>query len=199
MKYFQKLPKVLVTDKTGVSTLFTNVMARASIINKLLNNPVIFYTYDIQDGDTPEVVADKYYGDSYRYWLIMFANQMLDPQWDWPLNTRNFNEYIDNKYQEFDPTSTIYEYQKVVTQYDSASQTTTTDVFIIDEYTYDNLTPSTQSYTFPSSTTTISISKNAKTYYQHEIETNEQKRNIKLLKKEYAIQVENEFVTLMGT
>ena len=86
-----------------------------------------------------------------------------------------------------------------MTQYDSASQTTTTDVFIIDEYTYDNLTPSTQSYTFPSSTTTISISKNAKTYYQHEIETNEQKRNIKLLKKEYAIQVENEFVTLMGT
>ena len=197
MKYFKYLPKVVKTDEKGVSTLFTNVMARASIINDLLNNPVLFYTYDIQDGDTPEIVADKYYGDSYRYWLIMFANQMLDPQWDWPLNSLNFNLYIADKYQEFDPNSTIYEYQKVVTQYDSSSQTTTTDVFVIDEHTYDTLIPSTQTYTFPSSTTTISISKNAKTYYQHEVEVNEAKRNIKLLRKEYSIQIENEFKNLM--
>lgn len=197
MKYFQKLPKVLITDEKGVSTLYTNIMARASIISDLLNNPMLFYTYDIQDGDTPEIVADKYYGNSYRFWLIMFSNQMLDPQWNWPLNSTNFNKYITDKYQEFDPYTTVYEYEKIVTSYDSNTQTTTVDKFVIDEETYDNLTPNTENYTFPSGTTTINISKNAKTYFEYEVEKNEGKRNIKLLKQEYAIRVEDEFVKLM--
>ena len=199
MKYFQQLPKLLVTDKTGVSSLYTNIMARASIINSLLDNPVLCYTYDIQDGDTPEIVADKFYGDSYRYWLVMFANQMLDPQWDWPLNSKNFNNYIENKYTEFDPYSNVYQFEKVVTQYESSSKTTTVNTYVIDEHTYDTLSESTTSYTFPSGITTIIISKNAKSYFQHELETNEAKRNIKLLKREYALQIENEFKTLMGT
>ncbi len=197
MRYFQKLPKVLITDEKGVSTLYTNIMARASIISDLLNNPMLFYTYDIHDGDTTAIVADKYYGNSYRFWLIMFSNQMLDPQWNWPLNSTNFNKYITDKYQEFDPYTTVYEYEKIVTSYDSNTQTTTVDKFVIDEETYDNLTPSTENYTFPSGTTTINISKNAKTYFEYEVEKNEGKRNIKLLKQEYAIRVEDEFVKLM--
>jgi hypothetical protein len=201
MKYFQQLPKLLVTDEKGVSKLYTNIMARASIIDSLLNNPILFYSYDIQDGDTPEIVADKFYGDSYLFWLVMFANQKLDPQWDWPLSSGLFYDYIADKYPEggtIDPYSSIYQYEKVETKYDSSTQTTTVETFIIDEDTYDNLIPYTSSYTFTSGTTTITVSKNAKTYYQHEVEVNENKRNIKLLRKEYAIQIENEFKTLMS-
>jgi hypothetical protein len=198
MKYFQKLPKIVVSDDKGVTTIYTNIMARASIISKLLNDPMLFYTYDIQDGDTPEIVADKYYGDSYRYWLILFANQLLDPQWDWPLNSTNFNKYIADKYQEFDPYTEVYQFEKIVSQYDSATEITTVNKFVIDEYTYDNLTPTTESFSFPSGTTTITTSKNAKTYFEYEVETNEAKRNIKLLKKQYSIQIENEFASLMS-
>jgi len=49
MKYFQKLPKVLTTDKKGVSKLYTNIMARASIMDDLFNTPLLFYSYDIQN------------------------------------------------------------------------------------------------------------------------------------------------------
>jgi hypothetical protein len=198
MKYFQQLPKVLVTNEKGVSTLYTNIMARASIINSLLNDPVLFYTYDIQDGDTPEIVADKFYGDSYRYWLVLFANQMLDPQWDWPLNSSVFNQYIADKYQDIDPYTTVYQYEKIVTQYDTATKLTTVENFVIDENTYDTLTPSETTYTFPSSTTTITVSKNAKTLFEYEMEKNEAKRNIKLLKKEYSLKIEDELKTLMS-
>lgn len=198
MKYFDKLPKVLVTNDRGVSTLYTNIMARASIMSDLLKNPLIFYTYDIQDGDTPEIVADKFYGDSYRYWLVLFANQMLDPQWDWPLNSTVFNQYIADKYQDIDPYTSVYQYEKIITQYDSATKTTTVEKFAIDENTYDSLIPSTSTYTFPSSTTTINVSKGIKTYFEYEIEKNEAKRNIRLLKKEYSLQIESEFERLMS-
>lgn len=198
MKYFQSLPKILVTNEKGVSTLYTNIMARASLISDLLNDPLIFYKYDIQDGDTPEIVADKFYGDSYRFWLIMLANQLSDPQWDWPLNSSVFNKYIEDKYQDIDPYTTVYQYEKIITQYDSSSRTTTVEKYVIDENTYDSLIPSTTTYNFPSSTTTISVSKESKTYFEHELELNEEKRSIKLLKKEYVPRVEDEFSKLMS-
>ena len=98
MKYFDTLPKfVYLNPITGHKNIMTNIMARASIMADVLNNPLIYYQYDLQDGDTPEIVAYKYYGDSYRYWLILFANQYLDPQWNWPLNYAEFNAYIQDK------------------------------------------------------------------------------------------------------
>ena len=99
MKYFDTLPKFIYLNPiTGHKNIMTNIMARASIMADVLNNPLIFYTYDLQEGDTPEIVAHKYYGDSYRYWLILFANQYLDPQWNWPLSYAEFNAYIEDKY-----------------------------------------------------------------------------------------------------
>jgi hypothetical protein len=40
----------------------------------------------------------------------------------------------------------------------------------------------------------IDTSKNAKTYYEYEVEENERKRNIKILKEEYVPAVKNEFI-----
>ena len=118
MQYFSILPKIIKTDAKGNSILMTNLMARASVIPSLLNNPALFYKYDIQDGDTPEIVAHKYYGDVYRYWVVLFSNQILDPQWQWPLNSNEFASYLTAKY---DPTyvdiyTSAHSWQKIITQ-----------------------------------------------------------------------------------
>ena len=97
MLYFDTLPKVITLDPNNNPILVTNLLTRASILQNLLVNPQLFYSYDIQDGDTPEIVAAKYYGDSYRYWLVLFANQILDPQWQWPLSSQQFQAYINDK------------------------------------------------------------------------------------------------------
>lgn len=195
MKYFETLPKVIVTQPDGTSSVFTNLMSRASLVNDLLKNPLLFYTYDIQEGDTPEIVADKYYGDSYRYWLVLLANNILDPQWDWPLESVELNEYITKKYDN--PYSTLHHYEKIISQYESSSQTTTTQVVEIDENTYNALQNSINSYSFPSGTTTVSITKRSVTQFEYEIENNESKRNIKLIRKEYANQIEGNLKKLM--
>ncbi len=76
MQYFDTLPKIIQTDNVGISRVFTNLLARASIIPDVLKNPLVYYSYDIQEGDTPETIAYKYYGDSYRYWIVLFANEL---------------------------------------------------------------------------------------------------------------------------
>ena len=85
MQYFDTLPKIIYTDSYGIKTIRTDIMTRASVIPSTFKNPILYYKYDIQDSDTPEIIAHKYYNDMYRYWIVLFANQILDPVWDWPL------------------------------------------------------------------------------------------------------------------
>lgn len=79
MLYFDTLPKILMDDQNGNPILLTNLVSRAALIEDLKNNPMLFYKYTIQEGDTPEIVAEKYYGDAYRYWIVLYSNELMDP------------------------------------------------------------------------------------------------------------------------
>jgi hypothetical protein len=197
MQYFKTLPKIITSNYNGGSIILTNLMARANIITEKLKSPLLYYTYDIQEGDTPEIIAHKYYGDSYRYWIVLFANQIIDPFWDWPLNGNNFNKYIVDKYKEFDPYSTVHHYEKITQQVDSITRTTTTNKVDISEDAYNSLVSGTSTYTLPSGTVSVTTSGRAVDYYTHELELNELKRNIKLLNQNYVNEFESEFRKLM--
>lgn len=199
MQYFDTLPKILQYDDVGTGRVFTNLLARASIIPELLKNPALYYSYDIQDGDTPEIIAHKYYGDSYRYWMVLLANEILDPQWGWPMSGVVFNNYLISKYgQEFDTQATVHHYEKTLTQFDSGTNTTTTNTVEIDLNTYNTTFETTKSYTLPTGDVTVTISKSAISYYDYELNLNESKRNIQLLNSNYVNQLETELKNLMS-
>ena len=199
MQYFDTLPKIVYTNSAGQSLAMTNLLARASVIPQILKDPLVYYSYDIQEGDTPEIIAHKYYGDSYRYWIVLFANELLDPQWDWPLTSRMFEQYLADKY----PSTNIYVeveyYEKVITQYDVNTQTTTVNKVRIDEDIYNSL-PVTQTatYTLPTGPVTITTERNAVSIYDYELALNESKRNIKILNSNYVSEVENQLKKLMA-
>jgi hypothetical protein len=197
MQYFKTLPKLISTNN-GNSILLTNLLVRSSIIQNLLTNSLLFYKYDIQDGDTPEIVAYKYYGDAYRYWIVLFSNQMLDPQWDWPLNSINFQNYIVNKYTTFNPYSTIHGYTQTTTQYDYNTQTTTVNKVNISQNTFNTFVPYNATVTLPTGKVSISKTVSSISYYQYELDLNESKRNINILNKQYVNQIESEFKKLMS-
>ena len=208
MKYFETLPKVITTDYRNNALLLTNIMARAEIIPALLSNPLIFYSYDIQEGDSPEIIAHKYYGDSYRYWLVLFANQILDPQFEWPLTSQQFDLYLNDKYSAAANSSTvlsytqstIQEYRKSITTYDPVSLETTTKTIVIDQSTYDTTQTGTVTQSFSNGNyVTQTTTKTAVSIYDYEIEKNEEKRNIKLINSDYASDFEKQFTSLMGS
>lgn len=209
MLYFNTLPKILTLDESGNPILLTNILTRAKLIEELQNNPMLFYKYDIQDGDTPEIVASKYYGDPNRFWLVTYSNQILDPVWDWPLPYQQFLEYIDSKYAveaaEADQTpfeytnTTNWAYQKIVSTTDNSTQQTTISTTTIDYDTFIALVPSTNTYNLPDGKTcTIEIAKKEITIFDYEFELNESKRNIKILNEAYAGQMEQTFSEIMS-
>lgn len=198
MQYFSSLPKIATVDGDRIGRLYTNLMARVSIMPALLKNPLVYYEYDIQEGDTPEIIAHKYYGNSYRYWIVLFANQILDPLWDWPMNNRVFYEYVSNKYPNNNIYSDIHHYEKVITKTDIQTGTVTIDTVNVSQEDYNLLFDTIQLLDLPTGSVKVEITKNAVSIFEYETILNDKKRTIRLLNSTYASQLENEFQTLMA-
>lgn len=213
MYYFKTLPKIITPDQNGYPILMTNLLARASMVQELLNNTMQFYEYAIQDGDTPEIVADKYYGDPFKYWIVLFSNQILDPVWEWPMPYATFLEYLDAKYATeaedagktpFEYTqTTVYEYKKVITTTDVYTRLETIKEVSITQEEYNTLVESTVTYDIPSppvangTQCVVTTSKTIVTLYDYEEQLNESRRQIKLLNSTYAGEMERQLKVLM--
>lgn len=208
MLYFDTLPKILTNDQNGNAIVLTNLVTRASLMEQMRTNPMLFYKYTIQDGDTPEIVAEKYYGDPYRYWLVLHANEIMDPLWQWPLTNAQFADFINTKYAAeaedvnmtpFEYTNTTVKYyEKIVTKSNSYSEETDEEVFAITEEEYNALTESTHSYQL--STTdicTVTTTKRILSIYDYEYGLNEGRRIVNLLNEIYANSFEEAFKNLM--
>ncbi len=210
MLYFDTLPKIITADQNGNYIVLTNLLTRAKLIDELQNNPMLFYTYSIQDGDTPEIVADKYYDDPFAFWIVLYSNQILDPIWSWPLTYLEFLKHIDLKYatESADADMTPFEYtnttvkvyQKIIRTIDSVSNIEHVEYVTLTQSDYNALTPSTETFTFEAtgSTCLVSIEKTTVSIYDYEYNSNESKRDIKLLNSTYLRQMEQTFTQVMG-
>ena len=207
MKYFNSLPILNNKDAFGNIQQLKNLVVRTKLINKLADNPLIYYKYTIQESDTPEIVAYKYYGDSYRYWLVLLANESLDALWNWPLTSRQLGEYLNDKYSAAAGVQPVIEYtqltthhyEKVITTYDDSTQTTVVKNVIIDEDAYVALMEKTATRSFSYGTNvTYNLTKKAVSIYDYEDGLNEAKRDIKLINSNYVSDLETQFQVLMG-
>mgnify|MGYP003350021620 CR=1 FL=1 len=201
MKYFDTLPKIITSDNNNNNIILTNLLARASVINSLLTNPLLFYSYDIQEGDTPEIIAHKYYDDMYRYWIVLMVNQIMDPQWDWPLNSQQLQAYIVDKYGSVSTAqSQIDHYEQKITITNSQGSNTNIQIIVVDQSTYqNNITGSFYTATLPSGVTVTTKNEYYPVYsYDNEITMNEAKRTINLIDKRYTNTIENQFKQLMS-
>ena len=218
MKYFETLPSIITTDYNNNLVLLKNLLARAILLPQVQNNPLLLYSYAIQDGDTPEIVAHKYYGNVDRYWIVLHGNQSLDPQWDWPLTSQQFQKYIVSKYKQDTANSlnisvsstnesqilsytlgTVHHYEKTITTRDNVTQTQAVKTITIDETTYDSTTITERTATFSDGSTSIqSTTKDIVSIYNHENNLNEAKRNIKLINSSFAGPLELQLKSLMS-
>lgn len=98
--FFKKFPKKLYNfDFAANSTVMvTDVLARVRFRSNIINNVSVYYKYQLEEGDTPEIVSHKVYGDSEYHWVIMLINEIKDPQFDFPLNINALEELIIKKY-----------------------------------------------------------------------------------------------------
>ena len=97
--YFNDFPQIKY-DCTGNGTFTTiqDIMTRIKVRDYIKENTSLFSKYTVDDGETPEMIAFKLYGDVSFHWVVLLFNQIINTYYDWPLSTRNFQRYVTNKY-----------------------------------------------------------------------------------------------------
>ena len=101
--YFDTFPKILYDSKgNGQVKIVTNLLKRVAIRTKVKNNTSLFDTYTVQNGDTPESIADKLYDDPELHWVVLMVNDITDRYHQWPMYEQQFNTYINEKYDNPD-------------------------------------------------------------------------------------------------
>jgi hypothetical protein len=216
--YFDKFPVLLYNiegKRLSTYQTTTNIFFRVRVIREILANISAYYEYLISDSDTPEILADKVYGNPEAHWLILMTNDIVDPQYGWPLNSTNFNNYIIKKYGSIANAQTqIHHYEKVVTREEQLTGIVTESRFTVNEdkltnntldvpYDYYENLPETQevnTYNLQNGRTVVEIiRRDAITCYDYENDLNEKKRAIKIIKPEYYGQIVREFDELTNT
>jgi hypothetical protein len=201
-KYFSYFPKTIYTLDSSNADAVTSIVSRFAFESSFRNNTAVYYEYNIQDSDTPEIIANKFYGDSEKHWVVLMLNQIVDPQFDWPLDQRTIISFINEKYSANASVGqsgitwaqgNTHSYYKIETRTTNSTNTELQTKLQIDANTYANVVSSTSNLILEDGNSiTIKVSKETKSYYDYEVEQNETKRIIKLLKPEFVSSVEDE-------
>lgn len=220
--YFSYFPKLIYTfDKNSINQqAVTNIFARSAFLKEVANTTSIYFEYQVKESDTPEIIADKIYGDPFRSWIVLLFNNMINPYFSFPMKNEVLDTYIQNKYSQTitQAKDTIHHYEKEITNTVSKNNLviyTNVVVHNISQFKFnfanDTLTAetlpttadtsvivSTEETALASGFTHISVSRNKSvSNYTYEFNENEKRRAIKLLDSAYVQRVEEEFKRIM--
>tara|TARA_R100001463_G_scaffold69784_1_gene123237 strand:+ start:651 stop:1298 length:648 start_codon:yes stop_codon:yes gene_type:complete len=181
MAYFDLFPNILIASHTENRNsnldmiLSKNLFKRAKIREDFFQNVVAFNKFQVEGDDRPDNVADEIYGDPKLDWVVLLSNNIINIHDEWPMSQFDFQRYLDNKYDKVQ-LSQIHHYETTEIKNPSGSILLEAGQYVDSDFTYkysqDGINYSVNSVTSVSN-------------YQHEIDKNDAKRQIYVLRKQY--------------
>ena len=103
--YFANFP-LTIYDSVGDGNykIVTHLLKRVAVRSKVKTSTAVYDTYDVKEGESPEIIAHKLYGDPELHWVILLLNDITDRYHQWPQNQNQFLAYLKDKYSNVDAT-----------------------------------------------------------------------------------------------
>ena len=189
MAYFSKIPNLLYLKYTknpydGQWITIKNIFSRIKLVDKVKDKVTVFDDYIIEDGARPDTISFDLYNDPGYDWTILLINNMVNFYEDWPKSKNALDEFVNYKYQN----------PEGIHHYETIEQTHNGNI-ILEEGTkvpeqFQFITP--EGTTLPKLQSRVSVSN-----YSYEIDKNEKKREILLLKPDLIPQFNQLFIEEM--
>ena len=183
-EYFQHYPQInydITGAKPSKTKTVINLMLNAKIKSIIKNDIINYFSYSIPESERPDITSFKIYGDVKYTWLIFLINEIYDPIFDWPLNSREFGNYIKNKYGTLAAAKNgVHHYEQIVrtrTEATGTSEAIPEATIEVDITTY---------------TALDAADRNIVYCYDWEIVRNDAKREIKLIDRRYVAEILSE-------
>jgi hypothetical protein len=192
--YFTHFP---IVSYNGVRV--REITRRTNFIDDVLSNPFVFLPYTVKEGEKPEDIAHNYYGSVEATWVVMMANNIVDPYTQWPMTSEVFADYIISKYA----------IQSGLTGYDVIAWTQNETSIANIVYYYKTtetgmvlrVSPDTFPYVYNNNSEitgrNVPVGWSALRIYDHENDINENKREIVVVEQRQYEQINKEFKRLI--
>ena len=174
--------------------LVNNFFRRHQINSDVYGYATFYKKYAVNEGVKIETIAKEYYGNSFYDWVIILTNNFINPLFSFPLDNWTVRKITEEKYGD-DAYSGIHHYETLETK---SGQTlggkpilALKGGLIVDKTFYDSpfkYWNGTQTVTVAGNTVSKSV-----TNYDHEVEENEKKREIYILRGKYLNRFVDEF------
>ena len=100
--YFKDFPNFLYdfnyNNDVNKTSVVTDITRNVRFRKELLSSITYYDEYDIVDGETPEIIAEKIYGNPEYHWIIMLANDRYDYINDFPMINSSLVKHAADKY-----------------------------------------------------------------------------------------------------
>ena len=94
MAYFERFPNMIYDMKNdGNYKLLPDILRRVKQRNAIASGQFIFDTYDVKNGEKPEDIAYKWFGDAQLHWVILMTNNAVS------VSFREYEERLQDKYR----------------------------------------------------------------------------------------------------
>ena len=102
--FFSQFPKINynLSGVNGNTNIVTDIFRRVKIRSKIADNVSLLDKYDVAEGEKPEDIAYKIYGDADYFWVITLVNNIVNRYYDWPLPEFVYQQYLKDKYSNPD-------------------------------------------------------------------------------------------------
>ena len=193
--YFREVPNFnYVNLDSNVSSEFIqmkNLFKRAKIRDDILDNVRFFNKYSIVGDERPDQVALKFYNDEKFDWLVLLSNNIINIRDEWPLDNDSFMNYLVAKYENEAGYSAVHHYETLEYKDNNGIIVLPKGLKVSEGYQfkyYDS---------FLEQIVTVNNISQPVTNYEYELEEQEKKRDIFILKPEYLGVVLNDLKKLM--
>ena len=195
MAYFEELPQISYISRLANSNrnedriLVKNLFKRAKIRTDILSSITTFNDYLIEEGERPDILAKKIYDNEELDWVILITNNITNIRDQWPLSNNDLNSYMLDKYGSQENISQVHHYETKEIKDSSNRLIMKGGLVVGEEFQFEYNTPVGAASTgnIYNAPTTIQgeFARGPVTNYEYESRKNDEKRRIKILKREF--------------
>ena len=103
MSFFSRFPLLAYDIKnTENYKVLPDILRRVKLRTAVKGSTLLFDAYDVKDGERPEDIAFKWFGDAELHWVILMTNNVTDRYYQWPMTQPQFQAFLEDKYSNPD-------------------------------------------------------------------------------------------------
>ena len=186
-EYVSRLPDSKISDYINVKNIFKKNELRPDI----LNDATVFTDYKIKGDDRPDNVAFELYEDSSLDWLVLLCNNIINIQTEWPLLQNDLDRFLLDKYGTYEKLNEVRHYETKEIKDSNGVVMVPQGLQVASDYSITYWDDTIRGYAVETDVP------NPITNYQYEMDIENRKRNIKVLKGIYLGIVRDDMKELM--